>query len=71
MNEKNRTDYKRAFNEKAYDRLSITVPKGRKRAIEARVAEEGKSVNGVVNELLQGYMGLTKDEWREPDHERH
>ena len=30
-----RTDYKRAFNEKNYARLNITIPKGQKQAVEA------------------------------------
>lgn len=62
-----RTKANRKFNEKAYDRISITVPKGRKEAIEAHAKDKNESVNGLVNTLLRADMGLSMDEWkREP-----
>ena len=64
MEKGKRTDYKRAFNEKAYDRLAITIPKGRKQAVEARAQELGESVNGLVNRLLRSDMGLSEEEWK-------
>jgi hypothetical protein len=65
MATKGSTEYKRAFSEKAYDRLAITVPKGRKAAVEAHAKAKGESVNGLVNTLLQADMGLTDEQWRE------
>lgn len=62
---KKQTNWTRAFNERAYDRLAITVPKGRKDDIEARVKSEGKSINGIVNILLRDYLGFTDAEWKE------
>lgn len=62
---KKQTNWTRAFNERAYDRLAITVPKGRKDDIEARVKSEGKSINGMVNILLRDYLGFTDAEWKE------
>lgn len=47
-----------------YDRLNITIPKGRKLAVEAHARERGESVNGLVNALLRAEMGLSEDEWR-------
>jgi len=35
------TDYKRAFNEKTYDRISVTIPKGQKQAVEAMQRARG------------------------------
>ena len=67
MNEKERTMYKREFNERAYDRISVTVPKGQKKAIDAHAKQHGVSINGLVNILLRTDMGLTEVEWREPD----
>ena len=64
MDTKKRTDYKRAFNEKAYDRLAITIPKGRKATVESIAKERGESVNGLVNSLLRGAAGLTETEWK-------
>lgn len=54
---------KRRWNEKNYDRLAITVPKGRKADIEARAASLGLSVNGLVNELLRKDLSMSDDIW--------
>lgn len=59
-----RTDYKRAYNEKNYARLNITIPIARKQAVEAHAASKGESVNGLVNALLRADMGLTEAEWK-------
>lgn len=59
------TGWSRAYNEKAYDRIYITVPKGRKSTLEAFAAAQGKSVNALVNCLLRADMGLTEEEWKE------
>ena len=55
---------KNRYNLKAYDRLAVTIPKGRKQAVEAFARERGESVNGLVNALLRAEMGLTDDEWK-------
>lgn len=60
----NRTDYKRAYNEKNYARLNITIPIARKQAVEAHAASKGESVNGLVNALLREDMGLSEGEWK-------
>ena len=65
----NRTDYKRAYNEKNYDRLNITIPKGQKQAVEAHAASKVESVNGLVNALLRADMGLSESEWKAPTEE--
>lgn len=62
-----RTKANRKYNEKAYDRLAITIPKGRKQAVEAFARERGESVNGLVNTLLRAEMGFTDEEWRRSD----
>ena len=59
-----RTDYKRASNEKNYARLNITIPKGQKQAVEAHAKSKGESVNGLVNGLLRADMGLSEAEWK-------
>ena len=61
---KKQTEWSRAYNEKSYDRLAITIPKGRKQAVEAHAREKGESVNGLVNALLRADMGLSEDEWK-------
>ena len=60
------TAYKRSFNEKAYDRISVTIPKGQKPHVEAFAEEKGYSVNGIINSLLQREMGLTDEQWKTP-----
>lgn len=61
---KKQTEWTRAFNEKAYDRLAITIPKGQKQAVEAHAKRKGESVNGLVNALLRADMGLSEQEWK-------
>lgn len=54
---KPRTKASMKYNDKAYDRLYITVPKGDKDKIEAMAHQAGyDSVNGYVNELIQRDM---------------
>lgn len=61
---KKQTEWTRAYNEKAYDRISVTVPKGQKQAIEAHAKSKGESINGLVNALLRADMGISEDEWK-------
>lgn len=58
---------KNRYNAKAYDRVSIMLPKGLKQAVEAHAKRRGESVNGLVNALLRADMGLSDDEWRRND----
>lgn len=58
-----RTRANRKYNEKAYDRISVTVPKGRKAEIEAFAIARGESVNGIINRLLMREMGLPENAW--------
>lgn len=62
---KKQTEWTRAFNEKAYDRLAITIPKGRKADVEAHAKAKGESINGLVNNLLRADLGMTEEEWKE------
>ena len=61
---KKQTEWSRAFNEKAYARLSITIPKAQEQAVKAHAQSKEQSVNGLVNDLLRADMGLTDAEWR-------
>ena len=56
---KKQTEWTRAYNEKAYDRISVTIPKGQKQAVEAHAKSKGESVNGLINTLLRNDMGLS------------
>lgn len=63
MDKKKSTDYKRAFNEQAYDRLAVTIPKGHKATVQAAAEQEGESINGFTNKALLARLGL--EEWPE------
>lgn len=52
---------KNKYNAKAYDQLSIRVPKGQKATIQAAADKEGESINGFVNKAVLARIGL--DEW--------
>lgn len=58
---KKQTEWTRNYNEKAYDRLAITVPKGQKAVIEAAATSAGESVNLYTQKALLQRMGLS--EW--------
>ena len=55
-----RTKANRRYNDKAYDRISVTVPKGKKEEIAVTAARTGESVNGLINRLLQEYTDKNK-----------
>ena len=55
-----RTKANRRYNDKAYDRISVTVPKGKKEEIAIAAARAGESVNGLINRLLQEYTDKNK-----------
>lgn len=58
---KKQTEWSRAYNEKAYDRVSVTVKKGRLEQIRAHAAANGESVNGYINRLISDDMGITAE----------
>lgn len=47
---------KNKWNDKAYDRINLTVPKGEKDKIKAYAESKGKSVNGYIYDLIQKDM---------------
>lgn len=57
---KKQTEWSRAFNEKAYDRLAITIPKGQKATVQAAAAAVEESVNEYTQKALLARMGLEK-----------
>lgn len=49
---------------KNYDRINLTVPKGRKTEIEELAASRGESVIGYINRLIREDAGMTEVEWK-------
>lgn len=48
--------YNNQFNANAYDRINLTVPKGKKDEIKAHAEALGESVNGYIWRLIQEDM---------------
>ena len=44
-----------------YDRINLTVPKGRKAAIQAHAAEHGESVNAFIARAIEETMDRDKE----------
>lgn len=53
---KTSSQVKNRWNEKAYDRISLFVPKGKREKIKAAAKERGQSVNGLINEAVQEFL---------------
>ena len=62
----NTTEYKRAFVEKNYARISVTIPKIQEDRVKEYAQSVGESVNGLINVLLRADMGMDEREWKVP-----
>lgn len=53
----------RKYNEKAYDRIELKVPKGKKADLQAHAANRDESLNGFVNRAINETLerDTTKD----------
>ena len=51
---------KNRYNEKAYDRINLTVPKSEKERIKAHATSTGESVNGFINRAIRETMERDK-----------
>lgn len=52
------------YNKKAYDRIDIIVPKGKRQLIKDFAASHGKSLNKFVCDAIEYQMGI---KLKEPD----
>lgn len=43
---------KNRYNEKAYDRINVVVPKGQKEVIKKMAEAKGESINGFIQRLI-------------------
>ena len=55
-----KTAYQNEFIKQAYDRINLTVPKGRKAELQALAKAQGKSVNGLLNDLIDQALDLDR-----------
>lgn len=63
-------EYNKRYAEKYMGKLeniTVRVPKGRKKVIEAIAAERGESINGLINSFLRELAGLSEEEWKQAE----
>lgn len=53
----NQFAYQNEYIKEKYDRINLTVPKGRKEEIKKAAAAAGKSVNEYINSLIDEKIG--------------
>ena len=56
-----RTKANNKWNAKAYDRINLTVPKGKKELIQAHAESKGESTNGFINRVIIEAMEREKE----------
>ena len=52
----NQIAYQNEYNRMKYDRINLTMPKGRKEIIKAAAAQRGVSVNEFINEAINAAL---------------
>lgn len=57
------TDWTNNYIKKAYDRINICIPKGRKEQIAAVLKANGTTLNAFLNEQIRMALGLSPEEW--------
>ena len=51
-----KAEYKNQWQKENYDRVNLTMPKGKKAIIQAHADNKGKSLNGYINEAIDEKM---------------
>ena len=51
---------KNAWNARNYDRINLTLPKGKKDAVSSHAKNQGESVNGFINRAIDEAMKRDK-----------
>lgn len=52
-------EYRNEYAKMNYDRFSVMFPKGKKSEYMQLAADQGQSLNAVINQLLQQWQNLT------------
>jgi predicted HicB family RNase H-like nuclease len=55
------------YNKKAYDRIDVIVPKGKRQAIKDFAASQGKSLNKFICDAIEQQMGIKLKDSAEND----
>lgn len=56
---------KNRYNEKAYDRINLVVPKGEKERIKEAAEKNGESVNGLINRVVMAEVDKIEAEGKD------
>lgn len=56
----NQIEYQNKYIKEKYDRVGLTMPKGKKEVIKARALEKGMSINEYINSLIDKDMQENK-----------
>ena len=54
--EKNGKEYRNKYKKINYDRIALNVPKGKKAEYMQLAADQGQSLNAIINQLLKGWV---------------
>ena len=66
-NKADATAYQNKFIAKTYDRINLTVPKGKKEIVQAHAEARKESVNGFINRAISETMERDKAAQDPPD----
>ena len=55
---KTSVEVKERYNKKAYEDIRLRVKKGQKELIQNKAAQENKSINGYIVDLIEKDMGI-------------
>lgn len=59
-----RSKYQYRFDSTHYQRIPVSVPTGWRERIKAYAAEQGKTVNEFMCDLIRAEMRISDDEWK-------
>ena len=57
---------KNKWMDKAYDRVNLTMPKGKKETIQAHAEAQGESVNAFINRAIDQTMDTDREGGEQP-----
>lgn len=55
-NSRAKIEANKRYSEKAYDRISLIIPKGQKEVISEHAKKNGESINGFINRAITTQM---------------
>lgn len=65
--EKKKMDYQNGYIKQKYDRINVTIPKGKKEEYRQTAEAAGMSLNAVINKLLKDWSNATQAQTQDQD----